>query len=116
MSETGVPGWYKREIDAQDFKPCPDDEECDHCGRLVQYPMSLCCAHDIHDKKLLPVEDGKTSYPHPSSERVLERLGEVEEQLRSLAEEVVEWIELEFIMPGDDYEKRMRVLAEKESA
>lgn len=78
--------WFKHEMDSNGWTSCPEDETCDHCGRPAQYPMSLCCAHDIHDKHLLPVnDDGETEYPMPSLERALARVDCFNETLERIA-------------------------------
>lgn len=75
-----IPQWHKDKIDQAGWKPCPADEECAHCGRPAQYPMSPCCADDIAGKKLLPVdaEAGETVYPYPTRRELFDRIAELE--------------------------------------
>jgi hypothetical protein len=73
--EYKVPDWYKEKLHAEGWKPCPDDEECGHCGRLLQYGGELCCGHHLEENKLIARDDDDSLYyPIPTRMDYLERV------------------------------------------
>jgi hypothetical protein len=74
-----VPEWHKKKLREQGWRLCPPDEECGHCGRLVQYGGELCCGHHLSDNKLLAREDdGSLYYPYPTKKELYERIEKAE--------------------------------------
>jgi len=78
-----VPEWHKKKLREQGWRPCPDDEVCDECGRPTQEGGEMCCGYYMSEKKLLGryEEDGSLYYPYPTEKELYERITELEARL-----------------------------------
>lgn len=87
--ECHVPDWYKLKLEADGWKPCPEEETCSECGRYVIEGGELCCGYHLEEHKLLARDDdGSLCYPIPDKIAYIERLEEMERVISDAAEAV----------------------------